>query len=378
MSTRNIKMTAERWLSIDVLRALSIIFMIQNHFLYFLSPWKTFIPDSGLDHVWRWWVGGDLWAAQMFLFLSGFSVYLWVQKHSAMSAAVKQKFLIKRGLILCVLGIAMSYAVESFIINDVLLVIGLSALVLAAFLNYAGYCLLFLMLVLVVITPFLQDWSQFFLLPFAEVDWATRNLEFSGWEYYKEIFTNYALRGYQPIIPWIVFPLFGFFWAKMVHQKSLKTVTTRTLITSLSAFSLGGGFSFLSWQYLQAFSLYPLTTATLFFSLGVLVMSLYLFFMALDVFKKFRLNFIISFFQIYSRFSLTIYVFHLTFLVALMGCLSWPTGLDFWLYYGRALTVEQTVLGAWLFILLFYFVLRQWYRFNNGRYSLEWWLRRLS
>jgi len=97
-------LSVKRLVSIDVLRALSILLMIQIHFAAELSDFE---PSSWV--FWAVWVSflGDL-PAPVFSFLLGLSLNLWLQKKKASDWSKDQmaKAVVRRGLFLFMVGLA--------------------------------------------------------------------------------------------------------------------------------------------------------------------------------------------------------------------------------------------------------------------------------
>lgn len=376
---------SQRVFSVDVLRTLAILFMVQGHFMYYWTPWDKLWQAGEIAHhgLLRWWIDFDNFSAPIFAFLAGFSVWFWIAKNQQlMPTKVYSTQLLKRGFLIFLCGFAISYLVrEDLMLSNILNLIG-GGIMLVALLHRAPvWVFAALIMGILVMSPIGQAWSEYAVLSFNQIDWPTKRLTFSGWEMWKEMGVNYLVRSYQPFLPWIIFPLFGFVCARCWFSVPVKKYY-RYLLGLGGVLLVGSVILQTGWltanPYLTAFNYYPMTSPMALASLAVTILSLLVLYFCFD-YKQVPLGKILTiFFKIYSRFSLTVYVFHNLVLISVVRWGSWYfTGME-WSYYARLMTVPQGLLSAWVFILLFYVLIYYWYQLNGGKYSLEWWLRYLS
>src|SRR5262249_37180150 len=122
----------QRYLSIDILRAVAILLMVQVHFTTNLST-----PDSSDEWLYTasGWLG--MLPAPLFTFLSGVSFYLWTRKQQTRGPEAKAaitKIAIRRGLFLFGTGLALNFFVwlpEETFNWDILTLIGAAVVILA-------------------------------------------------------------------------------------------------------------------------------------------------------------------------------------------------------------------------------------------------------
>lgn len=95
-------MQKKRYFSVDVLRAIAILLMIQIHFVENLS--RRAASSSILYDISKFL---GLLSAPTFTFLAGLSIWLWLKDKSLSSAKVLRRQAIRRGLLL--FGIALAF-----------------------------------------------------------------------------------------------------------------------------------------------------------------------------------------------------------------------------------------------------------------------------
>ncbi len=80
-------MDRDRFIWIDVVRALAILFMIQGHFVYYWSDWYA-LRELGTvtDGLLFYWIDMESYSAPAFAFLVGVSVWLWRLGNQSVSA----------------------------------------------------------------------------------------------------------------------------------------------------------------------------------------------------------------------------------------------------------------------------------------------------
>src|SRR5262245_57100006 len=113
-----------RYLSIDILRGLAILLMIQVHFVENLSPREA---SSAMLYDASEVLGA--FAAPIFTFVSGMSFYFWTEKMRTEKRPGTTRIALRRGLFLFVAGIVFNFAVwlpEDTFNWDILTLIGTS------------------------------------------------------------------------------------------------------------------------------------------------------------------------------------------------------------------------------------------------------------
>lgn len=214
-------MSAARFLSIDMMRALAIVGMVTCHFVIFWSdesrnPLVFFIGNHVL---------GD-WPAPFFTFLVGVSQAVSNARHERKGTPPREITLqsVKRGLwiigIGCLLNLFIAGPGDVFS-WDVLALIG-SALILIPLAKHLSTGAVFsLCLGILLISPVLREVSQYSLdwgglpqpvtvltalLPNSLFDPIQDYIPGFGWHAVK----GYLVNAYFPLFPWIVFPLLGY------------------------------------------------------------------------------------------------------------------------------------------------------------------------
>jgi len=367
-------LSVKRLVSIDVLRALSILAMIQIHFV---AEFSDFEPSSGvLWAVWVWFLG-DL-PAPIFSFLLGLSLYLWLQKKKASDWSKDQvaKAVVRRGLFLFMLGLAFVTFIwrPKYIFTwEILTFLGSATVLLLPLRNWSVKRLLMLVLLVMVVSPPLRavtDYSSF---------WGGES-----WEYYDPKFTifsvtlGYLLHGYVPVFPWIVFPLMGFIVGKQLTSSPDGKVVAGPSILSLGlVFGCLGGISMALARtmpsslkgYFCSPSYAPTSTSYICIMVGVFCLGFWILNRYLDNREGSSQKFVLSSFQRYSAFSLTTYVVHHMVIVWPLYVIALCRGEVVHYYLSNAVSTPTAVLLAVVFIIVFDRLLVVWTSLR--KYSLE-------
>lgn len=364
-----------RYHSIDILRTVAILLMVQVHFVQNLSPRNA---DSAALYDLSETLG--LLPAPIFTFLVGLSLWLWIQKQPASSQHTLGVQLLRRGLFLFGYGLAFAVLIwlpDQIFIWDILTFIGLATLIVFAVRNWSNWAVIAISVTVVIISPPLRE-----LTGYAN--------HWTAWgEYYynftaSDVFLGMALQGYFPLFPWIVFPLMGYVTGRYMFNPTENANSASGLIPTLgvSLISTAILLSFLVARapfsiesYAPDLSFYPAHAHFIFFTLGLILLLLWALHRRLD---GRLINSRSRFFQLYSRYSLTTYIVHHAVHVWPLYLAAYRAGFTdpFW-FYADAVSTPVALELMFVFVIVFYFVLVLWDRYN-GKFSFEWQLRALS
>lgn len=371
-------MKQPRLLSLDILRTIAILRMIQIHFIQNLSPSDS-ISATGYA---RYWMLGSI-APILFTFLVGLSLWLnfSAQILSGKDEAVLTKVIIRRGIFLFGFGLLFAFFVwlpEETFDWDILTLIGAAMLMLIPLRRASLSRLIGLACLSLLMTPFLRIAAHY------DTYWATGTYHYKF--LMKDIVFGFLFNGFFPIFPWISMPLVGYACGKYFFSDA-----SGTRMNTWRMPAIGGGLFGLAIvttvcsRYLPFLKIYTLksgayaVTAT--FMLGIVGIMLLAWWGLFHLFDKQRYALpgaVVLFFKRYSRFALTTYVIHQAIhLWPLQIAAIWQHQSNVWHYYGRVVNSVVALLLASVFVVGFYGILILWER-HKGRYSLEWLLRWLS
>jgi uncharacterized membrane protein len=304
-----------RFLSIDVLRGVAILLMVQTHFVENLSQ-----RDDVSSVVWLYdlsqWLG--MIPASLFTFVSGLSFCLWTRQQRSLETRddAMTKFAVRRGLFLFVVGIAFNFFVwsaEETFNWDILTLIGAAMILLAFARKLPPVILLLICLFIVLLSPALRVVADY------PAYWEDE--EYSYDFTYLDVLTGFVANGYFPLFPWLVFPFAGFIVGQTVFKTSVPSprVLTRLTVIGLGflliatiAPSVRAYAPFLiAAYYIEGFTEFPATTTYVFAALGMCLISFVLLYVALDR-RGVRASdgAVILFLSRCSAHSLTIYIVH--------------------------------------------------------------------
>jgi uncharacterized membrane protein len=367
-----------RLASLDVLRALAILLMVQVHFVENLSP-----RDGSAATLYDLSTALGSLSAPLFSFLLGLSLWLWLRRETGRGRGDLQagKFVARRGLLLFGAGLAFAVIIwmPKEVFNwDILPLLGVSTLILFLLRKWPPHALLAPAILVLLISPPLRTITDY-------------GSHWHGEEYVyrfamKDVVLGFFLQGYFPLLPWVVFPLVGFatgrvFWGEKSEDRltgwqlpifGLGLVILAALGTILSEAmprALRG--------FLSELTFYPASTTYVLGMLGVILLGLWGLHRALDSSPVSPKGPVLAFLGRYSRFALTTYVVHHALHVwPLLFLAAWEGKRDPWWYYGDAVSTPMALILALLFIAGFYGVLVMWDR--KREYSFEGILRWLS
>lgn len=195
---------------------------------------------------------------------------------------------------------------------------------------------------------------------------------------------GFLVAGYFPVLPWVAFPVAGYVAGRhlFIAPSSVRT-RKRALLMGIWAAATGALANVVSyvgqihnpaWKALLAFSFYPLSPSFFLFLAGILVTAFTLTHSAFDVeqLKAPSLNFL----RLFSRYSLTLYLFHFAFLIGTQRLAGWLLRRDTDAFLRHSLNpLTAIILGIIAVPLLYKFC--SWWDKHGGRYSFEWWLSKL-
>ena len=380
--------TINRLVSIDILRCIAILLMVQVHFVENLSARKA---------PWEWLFDASMvlgnWPAPLFTFLAGLSLVLWLAKERALgkSEADLTKIIVRRGLFIFGVGIAFEFFIWSprdVFDWDILPLIGASFVILAALRRMPPQALFMLAILVVLASPFLRTCSNY------TAHWSDAEDTYFARLTLTESLLGFVLNGYFPLLPWVFFPLMGFalgtyFFGDPTGQRlrSWRVPVCAGLLLTLSAlgvFLRDAMPAAIHDHYATKITLYPASTTFLLGALGLNMFSLWALNRWVDGKAKrgqeclanlhtSRGNgAVLSFCRRYSIFAFTVYVVH-------HAAHLWPLRLCEYLeghrgsLWKHAVSTPMALVLAVVFAVLFYVVLV--FMERRKMYSLEGWMR---
>jgi uncharacterized membrane protein len=367
----------KRYLSIDVLRAVAILLMIQVHFAQNLSSetksWPTLYAVSTFL---------GLWPAPLFTLLSGLSLSLWLRKQRELGRSEEQttKYLVRRGLFLFGVGLAFACLVwlpDQTFNWDILPLLGVSTLILAATRRVPPLVLVGVCLLALLASPSLRVLSDY------KSYWD--GVEFDYDFTLRDVVLGFFLNGYFPLLPWILFPVAGYALGETLSDERRQAAWLRWRLPSLGIGLLaiaGLGFvvqsrpsGWLANFHATEFSFYPASTMYILAVLGITLLSWWILYLGLDRNQRISGNGpVLMFFRRYGGFALTAYVVHhVVHLWPLWLYAMWMGKRKLRFYECKAMDTLTSLMLAAAFIAVFYLLLI--FLDRRKKYSLESWMR---
>jgi uncharacterized protein len=355
--------------------------MIQVHVVEWLSGYTDYnSPLYQLSEL----VGS--FPAAMFTFLVGMSLFISVKKQEdqGVDPGLIADRNLRRGMAIFFFGLLFLIFVwmpEEVFAWDILTLIGASLLILFPLRKLSSKILLSVTLFILVISPVIRIYTDYH----------------SHWNKWGEYIPSFEMpgmlmgffaNGYFPLLPWLVFPLIGYiagracFGDKDLHlPKILLPTGVILVVVSLILIFLSSmpGLPEIMNMYVSPFTFYPASTSFLLLAIGINIILFALFFRIFDLKKREKKDSLfLVFCNRYSRYALTAYVVHhALFLWWLIAYNYYKGELFRWTLYGYIMPTAYALVVVFAFIVLFYLLLVAWDK-SDGRYSLEWWLRRLT
>jgi uncharacterized protein len=381
-----------RYVSIDIMRALAIIFMVVCHAVIYLSspnsgPWVHFLGNH---------VVGDF-AAPFFAFLLGVSQAVSMSKKStSMNNQTMIKKALTRGGIVVLVGLLfgiLAWGPEGLWAWDILPLLGVSLILVACLKNCSQSTILLICAFVVIMAPYGREVFDY------QDSWGGQHADVLGIsgllpDFIADPVDDYSpqptvydrmqgffFEGEFPLFPWLCFPLIGFLIGKSIGRHRKRLLIMGSL---LSAFGLICAYvsSFFSGYELNdllitPLSFYPNTTSMIFLQLGLcfMVFSLVQHFDQAKNISGYHLV-MANVCSLLSKYSLTIYVMHHFILLWPLWVLGYLHG-DVQMYYANASSaLFGFVIGGVLLVFL-YKIFLIWDK-RSGKYSFEWLLQRAT
>ncbi len=355
--------------------------MIQVHVVEWLSGYTDYHnPLYQLSEF----VGS--FPAAVFTFLVGMSLFISVkrQEDEGVDSGLIADRNLRRGMAIFFFGLLFLIFVwmpEEVFGWDILTFIGASLLILFPLRKLSTKILSSVALFILVISPVIRIYTDY-------------HSHWNKWGEYVPSFEmpgmlmGFFANGYFPLFPWLIFPLAGYivgrtcFGSEKLHlPKTLLPAGVILVVVSFVLIFLSSIPSLpeIMTLYVSPFTFYPASTSFLLLAMGINIILFVLFFRLFDLKDRERQDsFFLVFCNRYSRFALTAYVVHhALFLWALIAYAYYLGELYRWQLYGYIMPTVYALLVVLVFIILFYLVLVAWDK-RDGRYSFEWWLRRLT
>ena len=368
------EITLGRLHSIDVLRAMAILLMVQIHFVENLSS------AGGTAWLYDLSQALGMLSAPLFTFLVGMSLYLWITKqvHRGLPSARITTRGLKRGVILFLVGLGFAVVIwlpDQIFGWDILTLIGASIAVVVLLRRLPAGYLLAIAAVVLVLSPLLRDLTDY---PRYWDQWGEYIYDFTA----GDVLGGFLVNGYFPIFPWVALPLVGYATAALylgrarAASKWWLPVSGGGLLALASIGAIVGESATgrLRW-YASPVEFYPATTTYALGVLGVILLAFWFLHTLLDLQPQGEGR-TLRFLGRYSRFSLTVYVIHhAVHIWPLLLAAHFQSHHDPWHYYADAVGTPVALLLAAVFVVVFHAVAVHW-ESKGGRYSLEWMLRR--
>jgi uncharacterized membrane protein len=372
-----------RYLSIDILRTLALILIIQVHAADHFSenvasPEYLFNLSQVFGHM----------GAPLFALLAGLSYSLWlaVQRRAGLGEDNIVKFSLRRGMFVFALGIAVNVFIwlpGSTFDWEILTLLGASAMILTWARDRRPGVLISVCLLILLVTPPLRDLARH------DSYWVDG--DFTHANTLGDVLLGFFLNGYFPLLPWLLYGLVGFalgqtcFRTEGVASLPLVVPLLGILLTALAAL----GVAFHASPRLPAWAaryyatgwpdgFNPATTVLVLGTLGVSLIAMWVLNHAIDRNPRVAgTGKVLTFFRRYSSFALSAYVAHLAVQLWPMWIIAWwQQKAQITFYEGQFMNLPAALVSAVLFVFLFYLLIIVMER--HRKYSLEYFMRWIS
>lgn len=395
---RNIGDTAmnkQRYQAIDAMRTTAIILMIFCHFCIFLSSGEN--PDNFL-HFFANHLIGDF-AAPIFLFIVGVSLAIAINRYNRRKIILRSTSIIIFGMLL---SACLHEPINAFD-WDILPLIGIASGFLFLCRKISTKWLWTLCIIIIFITPilrahinYLQGWGNSeTALPFLSHFPLFQNILLDPKNDYQPQFSllliikGMLLNGYFPIFPWITFPIVGFTLGREVIKQQTNNIFN--VLKFLAPIFLISGFTLALMSliykqnspindHLAGFSFYPDSTGLILVQMGIVLIAFMAYWNKYETKQNNKCSAINKlwkkYFQLISRYSLTIYTLHQLMIFWSIELISLFKG-NGKIYYENAITTKTAIMLALIFLITIYPLFLYWDT-KKAKFSLEWFLSKIS
>jgi uncharacterized membrane protein len=369
-------MKSKRFLSIDVLRVVALLLMVQTHFVEFLSPgnapWEALYEQS----VWGVW---GVTPAPLFLFVAGLSFWLWLtkQRNAGWPEGRTVRVAVRRGVGIFIIGLFFVVTIwlpEALFAWDILTLIGVALLILCALRRLPAWAFVALAGVIVLAAPPLRELTGYA----AHWEEAEYLYEFT----LPDVLWGFLSHAYFGLLPWLAFPLLGYAVGKHYFAPDVGK-----RLSGASMPVIGGLLVALAWSakwlgdalpgYTGDMTFYPASTSYVLATMGLCLLGLWTLYRLLDARNVALRGPVVDFVRRYNRFALTTYYVHHAVHLWPIYILGLIEAQDPWWYYGDAVSTPVALALAVAFVAAFYPILIFWEK-REGKYSLEWLLNRFA
>lgn len=385
--------------SIDIMRAVAIVFMILCHAITNWAgkegaPWTHLLGEHIL---------GDF-SAPFFTFLVGVSF--------AISSANKPRSqLLVKGLITFGVGLLFqifAWGLDCVFDWDILTIIGTALIVLTFFRNYSYTVISGMTAVSILVAPlgrkasnFVSHWGGGFERVAGIENWVPNLLWNPLTDYHSPMTIQDAtlgmlFNGFFPIFPWIAFPLIGYMLGRFVlveKKQNFVFLYSGALVSILGGLALallsirlaqlsGTELTLAEWSdrvtasHLAPLAFYPSTTAMLLIQIGFSVGIFTLLHHLIDWDTARKPNRFSTLCLRFSQYSLTIYALHHFILLWPIWTLGHLSG-EPEKYLGNLMRADTAFALGILLTLGMYGTTVLWSKYQ-GKYSLEWGMTQLT
>jgi uncharacterized membrane protein len=368
-----------RFPSVDILRAVAILLMVQVHFVENLS-------SSEKPSAWLYTACTRLGSlpAPFFTIVSGLSFCLWARKQEALGlkAEAITKVAVRRGLFLFAAGIVFNVVVwfpQGTFNWDILTLIGTSMVILAFARHLPPVILALICVMVLLLSPPLRVVGDF------PAYWEDQS--YSSDFTFRDIVSGFLVNGYFPVFPWIVFPLIGFIIGDVGFRRRQRSAAWlgqlmaigigRMAIAALGIILGAKMPRLIAEYYTNGFTFFPASTEYILGTAGLTMVCVALLYQCLDLSNRNpRIGPVMRFFQRWSTFSLTIYIVHHVVHLWPLWLYGVWMGKDDPTFYWRHAMNTPTALGlALAFVIVCNFALI--FLERHKRLSFEWLMRRV-
>lgn len=342
-----------RYLSIDILRTVAIVVMVQVHFVENLSGRSDPTPTG--------------FGAPLFTFLLGVSYFLWLNspRMRRASESERSKISIRRGLFLLGTGLVFNIFVwlpEDTFIWDILTFLGASLIILNGARNLPHSILSMICAVAFVISPILRVLTEY------SAYWTTNSFDFDLT--LSDVLLGFLVNGYFPIFPWIIYPIVGFVVAsRLMPPESTCARSTLNRVTCVGIGLFGAliatklllprGPSMVQNIWPAGWTMFPASVEYILGTLGIAITAFALLHRFVDLRGPVsKDNKLVRFFSTVGPRALSVYVLHHLVHIWPLWIYGLITGPEPTVHWQKALPITVSWPLAFVFLVGCYFLLR--------------------